>query len=255
MKTAVITLSDSGTRAAELLIASSAGWTHVPLKQKGGLRRLVREAFTQYDGLVFVMACGIAVRMIAELIQDKYHDPAIVVVDDAWRHAVSILSGHEGGANELTYQVSAVLGCESVVSTASEVNKDLVLGIGCRRNLTAEEIISSTEEFARTEKIDPNRIRIAATINLKKRDTGLRQAMQKLSLPLVFIPEARINSTPAEFTESAASMRQIGVKAVAEPCALLAGRNADLIIPKRIHGSVTFALVREKLHVEEKQNG
>ena len=61
------------------------------------LQHLVNQVFKQYEGLVFVMAMGIAVRVIAPLIRDKHTDPAVVVVDDVGRFVISMLSGHEGG--------------------------------------------------------------------------------------------------------------------------------------------------------------
>ena len=55
-------------------------------------------AFSQADALVFVSACGIAVRAIAPHVRDKYCDPAVVCVDDTGRFVVPLLSGHVGGA-------------------------------------------------------------------------------------------------------------------------------------------------------------
>src|SRR3990172_10953877 len=62
------------------------------------LQQLVHQIFKQYEGLVFIMAMGIVVRMIAPYVRDKYTDPAIVVIDDVGRFVISALSGHEGGA-------------------------------------------------------------------------------------------------------------------------------------------------------------
>lgn len=64
------------------------------------LSSLIEDAFSLYDGLIFIMATGIVVRVIAAHIHDKRFDPAVVVVDDAGMHAISLLSGHLGGANE-----------------------------------------------------------------------------------------------------------------------------------------------------------
>ena len=61
------------------------------------LQQLIHQIFKQYDGLVFVMAMGIVVRVIAPLVRDKHTDPAVVVVDDVGRFVISMLSGHEGG--------------------------------------------------------------------------------------------------------------------------------------------------------------
>lgn len=84
---------------------------------------LVKKIFHSHEGLVFVMACGIVVRSIAPYIKDKSTDPAVVVVDEKGKHAISLLSGHLGGANRLAVQVAAVTGGTPVITTATDVNQ------------------------------------------------------------------------------------------------------------------------------------
>jgi cobalt-precorrin 5A hydrolase/precorrin-3B C17-methyltransferase len=83
----------------------------------------VEKAWEQAEALLFVMASGIAVRTIAPLLQDKKSDPAVVVIDESGRYAVSLLSGHLGGANEKAREIAAFLGGEAVITTASDVNR------------------------------------------------------------------------------------------------------------------------------------
>ncbi len=78
--------------------------------------------FAQDDALIFVGASGIAVRAIAPHVRDKFTDPAVVSVDEAGLFAVSLLSGHVGGANELARAVAAATGGQAAVSTATDVN-------------------------------------------------------------------------------------------------------------------------------------
>ena len=80
------------------------------------------ERFAADDALVFVGAPGIAVRAIAPYVRDKFSDPAVVSVDEQGRHAVSLLSGHVGGANQLARAVARVCGGDAVVGTATDVN-------------------------------------------------------------------------------------------------------------------------------------
>ena len=68
------------------------------------------------------MAAGIVVRSIAPYLKGKDTDPAVVVVDEAGRFAVSLLSGHLGGANELARRVAQVLGGTPVITTATDVH-------------------------------------------------------------------------------------------------------------------------------------
>ena len=79
------------------------------------------EAFAQgCDGIVFVGACGIAVRAVAPYVASKMHDPAVVCVDEAGKWAISLLSGHVGGANNLTRRVARIVGATPVVTTATD---------------------------------------------------------------------------------------------------------------------------------------
>jgi cobalt-precorrin 5A hydrolase len=71
-------------------------------------------------GFLLVMASGIAVRSIAPLLSDKTQDPAVVVFDPEGRFAVSLLSGHLGGANELAEAAAGVLGGVAVITTATD---------------------------------------------------------------------------------------------------------------------------------------
>lgn len=80
------------------------------------------QRFHAFTGHVCFMATGIVVRMIAPLLLGKTRDPAVVVVDEAARHAVSLISGHLGGANRLAREVAAILGAAPVITTATDIN-------------------------------------------------------------------------------------------------------------------------------------
>lgn len=73
-----------------------------------------------YDAYIFVSALGICVRTIAHLIDDKHSDPAVVCVDGMGKHVVSVVSGHVGGANELTKTIAHILGANPVITTLSD---------------------------------------------------------------------------------------------------------------------------------------
>jgi cobalamin biosynthesis protein CbiG len=135
MKLAIIAITRNGTRLgarlqamavdADLFVAekfvAEAGASARPFA--GELREVVRENWRQYQGFVFVMATGIVVRLIAPHLEAKDRDPAVVVVDEAGRFAISLLSGHLGGANELARDVAELLGGQAVITTATDVNE------------------------------------------------------------------------------------------------------------------------------------
>jgi cobalt-precorrin 5A hydrolase len=131
MKVAIISVTYKGALLAEHLAksldfkvdifaksgrsANDAGQTY------DSLSHLIQDVFTEYDGFVFIMATGIVVRVIAPYIQDKRFDPAVVVMDDGGQHAISLLSGHIGRANELTITVSKAVNAVPVITTATDV--------------------------------------------------------------------------------------------------------------------------------------
>lgn len=86
------------------------------------LREVAAALFPEYDGLIFIMAVGIVVRLIAPLLASKASDPAVVVMDEKGRFAVSLLSGHLGGANELAGEAAHAVGAQPVITTATDVH-------------------------------------------------------------------------------------------------------------------------------------
>ncbi|MDR2523350.1 MAG: precorrin-4 C(11)-methyltransferase [Synergistaceae bacterium] len=81
------------------------------------------EWFPRSRALVFISAAGIAVRAIAPHLRNKAADPAVVVLDDAGRSVVSLLSGHIGGGNDLARKIAALTGGNAVVTTATDTHR------------------------------------------------------------------------------------------------------------------------------------
>ena len=82
---------------------------------------LISHIFHRYDALVFVCACGIAVRSIAPHIQSKTSDPAVIVIDEGGSFVIPVLSGHLGGANALALRLGSLLGAQAVITTATDI--------------------------------------------------------------------------------------------------------------------------------------
>ena len=111
-KTGIIQISEAGGQIADAL------------KQRLAADIISRSSigahWHDYDAFVFIGAMGICVRTIAPYIEDKHTDPAVVCIDSLGRHIISVLSGHIGGANDLTQQIASMLGAQPVVTTQSD---------------------------------------------------------------------------------------------------------------------------------------
>lgn len=101
--------------------AGQAGKGALPFGE-GELAGLMARLWPAVHGIVCIMASGIVVRMIAPLLQGKDTDPAIVVMDEAGKFAISLLSGHLGGANDLAERCAFICGARPVITTATDVN-------------------------------------------------------------------------------------------------------------------------------------
>lgn len=95
----------------------------------GSVVQYVPTLFSSYSGLIGIFSLGAMIRLIAPLLKDKKTDPAVVVIDDRAEHVISVLSGHLGGANELTREVAAALGARAVITTASDVGGTIAVDL------------------------------------------------------------------------------------------------------------------------------
>ncbi len=251
---ALITLSDDGAMVAGRLshgIPGSETFVHeIVRNEHAGTRfrsivALTQEIFNRYSGLVYIVPCGVAVRAVAGNIRHKTTDPAVVVVDVYARFAVSLLSGHEGGANDLALHVANILGAEPVITTTTEARKNLVVGIGCKRGTPAERIIDAIAEGLREANLDLDQVRLLASADIKSDEEGLRAAARQLGIPLRFISSDEIRNTALDFQQSDFVQEKVNLPAVAEPAALLAGRRTRLVLKKRRYNGITVAVAKE----------
>lgn len=118
MKLACIVFSAAGYEIAERIRRSSSYETGI--YDKADYKAKLPDIFNTYRNIVFISSVGIAVRLSAPYLRHKSCDPAIVVVDDMGRFSISLISGHLGGANSLAIELSQVLGCQPVITTASD---------------------------------------------------------------------------------------------------------------------------------------
>jgi len=89
----------------------------------------IAELFQSNDALVCIFSLGAVIRLLSPYLIDKKTDPAVLVIDDTAKFVISVLSGHIGGANQLTKEIAAKLGATSVITTAADVNKTIAVDL------------------------------------------------------------------------------------------------------------------------------
>lgn len=127
IRVAIIAVTEKGKNTAEK-IASELENVDV-FFQKRGIKELTGELFNKYECIIFVSACGIAVRCISPFLKSKFEDPAVLVVDDNGNNVISLLSGHIGGANEITLKIADILNANPVITTSTDTNKKGALDV------------------------------------------------------------------------------------------------------------------------------
>ncbi|MBI3925661.1 MAG: cobalamin biosynthesis protein [Armatimonadetes bacterium] len=253
MALALITLSPSGYRIARELartLPEAELFVHRSCCEGqaaafDSVVALTGEIFGRMRALVYIAPCGVAVRAIAPNLRHKTTDPGVVAIDVAGRYVVSLAGGHEGGANQLAYRLASLLGAEPVVSTSTEAARSVIVGVGCRRGTPAEAILSAVREALRLAGSSLDEVRVLASATLKADEPGLLEAAERLGVPLRLLTPGEIRSTAKAFAPSQLVERKVGLPAVAEPAALLAGRRTRLLLPRKVFDGVTVAVARE----------
>lgn len=107
---------------------------YLPEEMTGSISDWTAREFSASDALVFIGACGIAVRSIAPFVADKRKDPAVLVIDECGTYVISLLSGHLGGANELTSRAAEILKAVPVITTATDLHRRFAVDLFAKKN-------------------------------------------------------------------------------------------------------------------------
>lgn len=267
-----------------------------------GLNEITKEAMEKAKGIIFISSTGIAVRAIATYLKGKTIDPGVVVVDAKGEYAISLLSGHLGGGNELAIKVSEILKAMPIITTATDslgvkapdmiakennllisdmkkakdisafliegkkvvfededkiidlpkgyieciessenlpkvkvtnkisgsedlvlVRKNVILGIGCRKDVPKEKMLDFIRESLKEYGYREDSILKISTIDLKSKEEAILNISQVFSLPLEIHSRDEVRKIEHLFKCSDFVRKSIGVGAVAEPCVYLSG--------------------------------
>lgn len=285
-----------------------------------GLNNVCKEAMTSYEAVIFISSTGIAVRGIAPFIKSKDKDPAVVVVDNSSKYAISLLSGHLGGANELTALVSETLGAEAIITTATDnlnikapdlfakennliidslkdckdiaallvegkkvafydednkldipkgyrdslegvdgvmyvtnklnlntskktlklIRKNIVLGIGCRKDYDEDTMEKTVFEVLEKYNLDIRSVKVIGTVEIKAEEKAILRLQKRLSCDLNIFSIDDIRKVEHKYEGSDFVRKTIGVGSVCEPSVELSG--AEILIDKLKLNGMTLCI-------------
>ena len=293
------------------------------------LSEWTEERMKRGEALVFIGACGIAVRAISPFIESKLTDSPAVVIDESGKFAVPLLSGHIGGANALAKKLAYSLGAQPVITTATDINgafavdmfaesnglyienkdgiakvtskilsgqtvkmyietghsdknimlpknieldenaeiyvgegrkeeavlrlrpKNLIVGIGCKKGKTQEELENFIIEILNGRKMDIHRVSAFATIDIKKDEEGLKKLSSKFRIPLLTFSAGELSGISGDFSSSEFVRKTVGVDNICERAALLAcGHKGELAVKKCARDGMTVAVAKKEWRVD-----
>ena len=148
-RAAILYFTERGEATARRIEAAIQSDYEISMhRPRGGEKQVVEPLFPVVDALVFVGACGIAVRAIAPFVKNKLTDPGVIVVDELGLQAISLLSGHIGGANELTRRIASFIGAIPVITTATDINHRFTADEWAKNNGLAIASMQAAKRFA-----------------------------------------------------------------------------------------------------------
>lgn len=124
-------------RGKELCHRLFAGWEQGIIEEKPeniGTDEFIKESFEYHLPLVFIGATGIAVRKTSPFVKDKLQDSPVIVIDELGNFVIPILSGHYGGANELSLLLAERIGATAVITTATDINNVFSVDVFAKKN-------------------------------------------------------------------------------------------------------------------------
>ncbi|MGO2235778.1 MAG: cobalt-precorrin 5A hydrolase [Marinomonas sp.] len=249
-----IALTPAGERLANKLLSQGMQnyWPEAVVDYKPKpFAEFVQTAFQNGDWLVFICATGIVMRTLAPVIQNKYQDPPVLVLDEEGKFVIPLLSGHEGGANEWGAQVAKSLDAQLVMTTAKPyLNPVYTLGMGCERNCPLEFLESLMLDALNQKGLTPSDIHSLNSIDIKADEVNLIALAEKHGWDFnTYSAQQLAPMEPLLSTKSDYIFNTVGVYGVAESAALLASQQAtgdepELILNKIKNTKATCALAR-----------
>lgn len=250
----VIALTEAGRQLGQQLCAlnPAAQLDYKPRPFAEQVQRL----FRQGEPLLFICATGIVMRSLAPVLVSKYDDPPVLVLDEQGRFVIPLLSGHEGGANELARQISEQLQAQNrpaelVITTANPYLKPRYsVGMGCERHCPAPVLEGLLMQSLEQAGLTLDQIDSIASIDIKADEVGLITLAKKLNKPFETWTVPQLTEVEGLLsTRSDYVFKTVGVYGVAESAALVScqqrtGKSAELVLNKQKNRQATCAIAR-----------
>lgn len=218
--------------------------------------KVVTDAFLSNHRMIFICSTGIVIRTLAPVLAHKTEDPAVLVIDQDAKHVVSLLSGHEGGANEWAREIASGLQATPVITSAEQYTRPVyTLGIGCDRGCPEAHIAQLVDECItqlnnKYPDFSADAIRSIASIDLKADETGLLNFCAHQGRELQVYPASALRTVEDQLSyKSDIVFKEVGCYGVAEAAALIAASThtnnaAELVLEKQKSTRATCAVAR-----------
>lgn len=320
----VISVTSKGDRIAEKLKSD----INIMLFSKNqiedfNLMKITEKLMKTCSGIIFISSTGIAVRAIAPYLKGKEKDPGVVVVDCNCNYAISLVSGHIGGANDLAIQVAKTLNIQPIITTATDglnviapdviaiknnlviedlkkakyisarlvdnnkvffkddmnkiktakgyegtdiiknntvwitnkardisfinektvlrlIRKDIVIGIGCRKNISSEKLIAFVFKTLEENNIDKRAVFKIGSVEIKKDERAINDLSCILKCPFETFSIEEIKKVEDKYEGSQFVLKTLGIKSVCQPSVELMG--GKIIVSKIKYEGITLAI-------------
>ena len=256
--TSIFSLTDAGEllgrRLQQTMLAATslAQSTEILLQHRPpDFIQAVQAAFSQGQRLVLICATGIAVRALAPVLEDKYKDPPVLVLDEQGLFVIPLLSGHEGGANEWARQVSEYVSGQLVITSAKPYLQPVyTVGMGCERGCDEAHLQALLDTCLAQQGLAIEAIASINSIAIKADEVGLIQLAKKHSKRFQTYSVEQLAQVHEQLAQPSDYVYQtVGVYGVAEAAALYAAQvatdsPAELVLTKQKTAKATCAIAR-----------
>ncbi|RVU29307.1 cobalt-precorrin 5A hydrolase [Neptunomonas marina] len=245
----IIALTAAGKALAERLekpLAATLCYKPTPFAET------VQRWFRASEPLLFICATGIVIRTLAPVLVSKHDDPPVLVMDELGQFVIPLLSGHEGGANELARRVSTLCSATLVLTTANTYLRPYyVVGMGCERHCTFAEIDTLFNATLAQAGLALKDVAALSSIDIKADEIALCKLAKHYGIPFLTWPAEQLcRVEPLLQTPSDYVKKTVGVAGVAESSALFScahahsGATPELLVPKQKSQRATCAIAR-----------